>query len=115
MTIINRKIKTIKKYIPLDWKIRMFILGGYDSTLEDDLTRILWCKDNKIKPYYMRHEKCWASEHRNWYISVASWANQPAIFKKMTFPEFMIKRTGNKVRVSEDTEKYLSVESNIIV
>lgn len=109
MQTINKKIKIIKKYIKTDWRCRMFILGGWDSSLEDDLSRILWCRDHKIKPYYMRHEKCWESEHRNFYISLASWCNQPSLFKSLSFQEFMAKRTTNKERSNTDIKTYSEV------
>lgn len=103
---LNTKIKIVKEYIKKDWKIRMFILGGYDSTIDEDLYRIYWCIKRKVKPYFMRHENCWASEDKNLYISMATYYNLPAIFKSMTFSEFMIKRTNNKTRAHSDINRF---------
>lgn len=92
---LDIKLSILRKYIISDWKIRMFVLGGYDSTIADDIYRIEWCRKNKVLPYYMRHDKCWDSLDKNFYTDMASWCNQPGFFKNMSFEEFVIKRNPN--------------------
>jgi len=106
--IMGKKLETVKKHISSDWKCRMFVLGGYDSSIRDDLWRIEWCRKNKVNPYYMRHALCWCSPDQSLYTSLAAWCNQPAYFKKMPFPEFVQKRhpIGN-TRAESDIKKYL--------
>lgn len=93
--IMDKQIQILQEYIPKEWKIKLFVLVGYDSTLAEDLYRIEWCREHRVLPYIMRHEKCWQSENQNFYTDLASYCNQPPLFKRMTFEQFMRKRTGN--------------------
>jgi hypothetical protein len=107
-SILEEKIKILQKYIQKDWKIKLFVLVGFDSTLSEDLERIKWCQNHKILPYIMRHEKCWLSENKNFYTDLASYCNQPAFFKKMNFEQFMLKRTTNIDRQKKSIELWNS-------
>lgn len=94
--IIENKLDIFKKYINQDWKIKMFLYTSSNyNTLKEDIDRINWCKNNKILPYYMRNNLCWENKNRNMYIDLAAYCNQPNIFKKMNFGEFIKKRTNN--------------------
>lgn len=103
---LDKKIAIFKRHVPKDWAVRMFILGAYDSTIDEDLYRINWCRDNKIAPYYMRHAKAWESPDQNLYTSIAGWTNQIALFKKMSFAEYMRKRTPSDTRFNDDVERF---------
>ena len=103
--IIESKLKILKKYISKDWKIKMFIYCHPNMNIKDDLLfRIKWCYNNKVLPYLMRDVSCWDSKHRNFYIDLCAWCNQPSLFKKLSFREFMLKRTKNVERQKESTE-----------
>jgi len=94
--IINNKFKIIKRYITKDWRIKFFLYAHPDMDIVNDiLFRIRWCKINKVLPYLMRDINCWNSKNNNLYIDLAADCNQPSIFKKMTFEQFMQKRTKN--------------------
>jgi hypothetical protein len=97
-SIMDEKIQLLQKYITKEWRIKLFVLVGFNSTIEEDLVRVEWCRQHKVLPYIMRHEKCWQSDNQNFYTDLASWCNQPSLFKKMTFEPFMRKRTTNVER-----------------
>jgi hypothetical protein len=94
--IIERNLKNIWRPLIRDWKTKFFVLIGYDSTLEEDLDRVYFLRKNKCLPYIMRHSKCYNSENRPFYTDLASWCNQPGLFKYMSFREFLKKRHCTK-------------------
>jgi hypothetical protein len=104
--IMDKQIQLLQEYIPKEWKIKLFVLVGYDSTLAEDLARVEWCRQHKVLPYIMRHEKCWQSEYQNFYTDLASYCNQPPLFKRMTFEQFMRKRTTNIARQERSISLY---------
>ncbi len=108
--IIFRNFKILKKYITKDWKVKFFIYCNADMPLNDVVYRVEWCKKNKCLPYLMRDINCWDSKNRNFYIDLCAWCNQPSIFKKMTFPQFIVKRTNNVER-QESSSKLYGVEA----
>ena len=74
------------------WKLRFFVYINPNTPIQDIVKRIIWLKENKCLPYVMRDISCWNSKHNNFYIDIASYANQVHFFKKITFSEFLIKR-----------------------
>jgi hypothetical protein len=86
---VEEKVALFRRYNPKPWKIKLFILVGYNSTLEEDLWRIDWCIKNNIYPYVMRHAQCWESPDSLFYIDLAAWTNQNKCVKSMTFEEFL--------------------------
>ena len=101
--IITEKMNIAKRYIGNDCKLRFFIYCHPDMDIKNDVYyRIMWCRKNKVIPYLMRHISCWDSKNRKLYIDLASWCNQPHIFRKMDFEEFIIRRhTNNPARIDE--------------
>lgn len=104
--IIFRNFEIVKKYITKEWKIKFFIYCNQDMEISDIIYRIEWCKENKCLPYLMRDINCWDSKNKNFYIDLAAWCNQPSCFKKMTFKQFMDKRTNNIDRRKRSVEIY---------
>jgi len=99
--IINHKLKIVKQFIIKNWKLKFFIYTHPDMDLKNDvLYRIKWCKENKVLPYIMRHRSCWGSEHQDFYTDLSAYGNQPSLFKKMCFDEFLEKRHTNKERIA---------------
>ena len=95
--IIEEKLEIVKKYIPQPWKIKFFIYCRPSMDIVTDVyARILWCKENKVLPYFMRDLSCWQSENASTYNDFSAWCNQPGIFKNHTFKEFCIKRHPSK-------------------
>ena len=97
--IILGKLEIINKYITKDWKLKMFLYCNPNMDLVKDVVyRVEFCNNHKILPYLMRDQTCWDSENNEFYIDLCAWCNQPGLFKKMTFEEFMQKRTNNEDR-----------------
>ena len=46
----------------------------------------------------MRHTNCYSSPNRPFYTDLASWCNQPGLFKNMPFKEFIRKRHATTKR-----------------
>jgi len=104
---INTKLKLFKKYVKKDWKAKFYIYCHPDMDIQKDvLYRINWCKENKVLPYLMRDQSCWDSINRDFYIDLCAYCNQPAMFKKITFQEFMPKRMNNTERIKKSIALY---------
>ena len=96
--LIESKLKIIRDCKKSKKKsIKFYVLVGYESTDEIDIEnafkRISLLMKYKCLPYVMRYqnknETPWKeSEYRGMYVTLARWANQPNIFKKMSFREF---------------------------
>lgn len=117
--IIQEKYDLFRKHVPKDWKVKFFIYCNANMPIKDVVYRVNWCKENKALPYLMRDINCWESQNKEFYIDLCAYCNQPSIFKKMTFEEFMEKRTNNLLRRKESINKYRgellkpSIEGNI--
>ena len=75
-----------------DWKMKFFVLVGFDTSISDDIFRIIYLRDIKIFPYIMRHENCYTNYYKDFYTDVASWCNQNFMFKKYSFEEYLYVR-----------------------
>ncbi|MBO7184001.1 MAG: hypothetical protein J6V49_07695 [Bacteroidales bacterium] len=94
--LIHRQLKRIRKYTNSQ-SVKFYVLVGFESTDEKDIEnafkRLELLMRYKCLPYIMRYQNknCmpWKeSEYRSFYVSLARWANQPSIFKKMSFRQF---------------------------
>ena len=98
--LIHSKLKIIRSNKNSEKKsIKFYVLVGYESTDEKDIEnafkRIALLMNYKCLPYVMRYQNKndtpWKrSEYRSMYVTIARWANQPNIFKKMSFREFCL-------------------------
>jgi len=104
--IIEEKVKILKKYIYKDWKIKMFLYCNPKMKLCETIFRIDWCYKNKILPYLMRDKTCWDSEYSDFYVDLCAWVNQPNIFKKMSFEDFIERRHTNNDRIKRSLQLY---------
>jgi len=110
--MIEKKLIIIKKYILKDWKIKFFIYHNHQTMkIEDTINRINWCKENKFLPYFMRDLNCFNNEYSNNYTDLASYCNQPAFFKKLSFEEFLTKRHNNNI---DNVIKHRNIDIKII-
>lgn len=100
LSIIERNLK-IWKLLVKDWQTKFYILVGFDSDLKQDLMRVYFLRENKCLPYIMRHTNCYSSKYRPFYTDLASWCNQPGLFKNMSFKEFIGKRHATKERLMQ--------------
>lgn len=98
--VIERNLKMWRQYV-VDWKTKFFVLVGFDSKLSEDLERIYFLKKHKCLAYVMRHTNCYSSPNRPLYTDLASWCNQPGLFKNMTFKQFLKKRHATKERYEQ--------------
>lgn len=96
--LIHRKLKMIRNHTKQKG-VMFYVLVGFDSTDERDIEnafkRIALLMKYKCIPYIMRFQdesySPWKeSEYRAIYVNLARWANQPRIFKKMSFRQFCI-------------------------
>lgn len=94
--IVESKLKLIRKYAPTK-SIKFYVLVGFESTDAHDIAnafrRIELLMQYKCLPYIMRYQNKnntpWKeSLYKGMYVSLARWANQPSIFKKMSFRQF---------------------------
>lgn len=88
-TIIERKLKTFKE--ETGWgrdKVSVYVLCNFDTTIEQDLHRIMFLKSLNFNPYVMRYDK----EHipRGSTINkIARWVNNKRFFWKYeTFEDY---------------------------
>lgn len=106
LDVMNEKIKIFKKYIPADWKAKFYIYCNPKEEISGIIKRIHWCRENKVLPYIMRDFSCYDDINRDFYIDIASWCNQPALFKNMKFEEFVAKRTKKIDRILKSTSLF---------
>lgn len=95
--LIEEKLAIVKKHIKWQWRIRFFIYCNPKMDITNDVyARILWCKENKVLPYFMRDLSCWQSGEARTYSDFSAWCNQPRMFTSHTYKEFCIKRRPSK-------------------
>jgi hypothetical protein len=92
LDIIIKKLIILKKYIVKDYQLKFFVfVSDLHTTIKDDLFRMNFLKENKCLVYVMRHESCYNSINRDFYIALARYCNQVHIFKSMSFLDFIYK------------------------
>jgi len=88
--LIESKLKIWKQYNSKTTKL--YLLCAYDSQdvtdIENLFERISILMKYGCLPYVMRYDRYKDSDYRDMYIQIARWANQPQMFKKMSFREF---------------------------
>lgn len=98
--LIHGKLELIRKHTDSK-RIRFYVLVGFTGTdildVENMWKRLELLMRYKCLPYIMRYQSKddapWkVSEHRDLYITVAQWCNQPSLFKRMSFREFCCAR-----------------------
>lgn len=82
----------------------------WKQDVENLFERIFILKTFNCKPYIMRFEKVYESEYNSFYATVASWCNQPSIFR--TFPfrlyaQCRAMRSGDYKKYKRDIDRYL--------
>lgn len=125
--IIEDKIKMIYETCP-DFKreLKFYVFCGYDRNgvydekfwkqdIKELFERIRILMKYRAKPYVMRYEKVYESQYKDFYSAVASWCNQPALFKTFTFRLFAICRGMSKKgynKYKRDVVGYLTEYQN---
>lgn len=98
--LIQKKLKMIRSSSSKTKNtIKFYVLLGFESTdykdIENAFKRIELLFKYQCLPYVMRYqnknETPWKdSKYRGMYITIARWANQPSIIKKMSFRQFCL-------------------------
>lgn len=90
--IVEPKLKQFKEATGYNYKkVMVYILVNYDSTFEEDLYRIYFCRDLELDPFVMIYDK----EHCDpIYRKLQRWCNNDFIF--WTVPTFEQFRKGVK-------------------
>ncbi len=120
--IIERKLQMIYLTCP-DFKrgLKFYVFCGFDRNekyseefwqqdIEDLFERIFILVKYGAKPYIMRHENVYKTEHSAFYASVAAWCNQPAMFTSFSFRLFCMCRGMSKkgyAKYKRDINGYL--------
>lgn len=105
--LLNKKLPMMKKYITKDWKMKFYVYHNTEfMTLHDLIYRVEWCRENKVLPYVMRDKNCWGSEFDHFIKDYSAYCNQPSMFKKLTFEQFLDKRHTNQDRIEKSTQIY---------
>lgn len=99
--VIKDKYKIVTKYIQQPWKTKFYIYCSPKMSPFDIKLRVNWCRENKALPYIMRDFSCYFDERSHFFTDIASWCNQPGLFKNMSLSEFMNKRTKNINRINQ--------------
>lgn len=76
----------------MDYAQKRYDEDFWKQDILDTFERIKILRELNCIPYIMRFEKYKESPYYGIYVTLASWVNQPALLKKMTFREFCIKR-----------------------
>jgi hypothetical protein len=120
--IIISKLNLIRKTVP-NWKreLKFYVFCGCDKNkvyddsfwekdIHDLFERITILRAFDVKPYIMRHEDVYKSEYSSFYATVASYCNQPAMFKSFSFRLFSqckgMRKEGYK-KYKRDIDGYL--------
>lgn len=107
LDVVNEKLKILKEHIKYSWDIKFFLYCNPNMKLFEVVKRVNWCKENKVLPYFMRDKTCWKSEHNQFYVDLACWCNDPRLFKKLNFEQFLSKRHTKQERIKKSLKLYL--------
>lgn len=114
--LIKGKLELIKKHRK-GKRITFYVLVGFESVdaadIENAFKRIELLTRYSCMPYIMRYRgKDYApyekSELKGMYITLASWCNQPHIFKNMTFREYCL---ANQERKKDKSKKCTALKA----
>lgn len=86
--IIESKLRRLKEVTGYDkdhGKVTVFILTNYDTTIEQDIERIQFCRELKFSPYPMIYDKQHADAI---YKRLQRWCNNWIFWKTPTFEEY---------------------------
>jgi len=95
---VRKKLALLRKY-KRGSRYFFYVLVGFNSTLQEDLTRLNFLRAEGVQAYVMRYEKDKGNKILN---RLASWANSMASFRKYTFQEY-VKLHDQHNKWSEDS------------
>lgn len=91
---------------------RCYVLTGFyekdEAAILSALRRVKTLSRFDILPYIMRYKECYSSPFSSTFATLAAWTNQPAIFRKTSFMEFLqlrpVKATSEELKRITDRE-----------
>lgn len=107
--LLEKKLALMKKYICKPWKLKFYIYYHPSMELKQLFERVKWCRNHECLPYVMRDIACWDCEHKDFLIDYASYCNQPSMFKKLSFGDYLVKRQERKSINEERRLKSLKI------
>ena len=105
--MIDEKFKLLSWCKP--WRLTFFVYVHPSMQLSDTIQRINWARERDALPFVMRDVSCWYAPYKDFYTDLASWCNQPHIFIRMGFEQFIYKRhpKGDRADISYRLYKQL--------
>jgi len=86
------------------WQIKFFVYIDVNRPVAETVRRINWLKARQLLPYIMRDKNCWTDPQLSkFYVDIAAYCNQVGIFKKLSFPEFLVRRHTNQERIKSSS------------
>ena len=120
--LIEKKLQLLRKYT--DKILKFYTFCGFDRKNRWD--EIFWCQDiwdlwKRIEllmkyqclPYIMRFNRYEESLYKGIYISLANWCNQPRIFKKKSYREFVEYRQSLRQKKCSDMRYLKQIENDM--
>jgi len=104
--LVNKKLSLLGWRKP--WQLKFFVYVHPDMPIKDTISRIEFLKENECLPYIMRDISCYYSKLHKFYVDIAAWCNQPGIFKKIDFTEFLERR-----HLTKNREERINFSKNI--
>ena len=115
INIIKSKLKLLEWR--KDYQFKFFVYTSPEMSIDNIVKRIEYLKSIKQLPYIMRHISCWSPDYHiifgknntgdtGFYTDIATYCNQPGIFKKMSFSEFLEKRHTDNNRIKKSRDLY---------
>lgn len=81
--LIESKLKDFKKKTRLNRsKVSVFVLTNYETTIEEDLYRIMFIRNLNFQPYVMVYNKHKLKRGESIYFKIQRWTNNPRFFWK---------------------------------
>ena len=111
--ILEKKLVLMKKWISKPWKLKFYIYYHPSMDLKQLIERVEWCRKHECLPYVMRDIACWDCENKDFLIDYTAYCNQPSMFKKCSFEEFLIKRRDLKSINEERRIKSLKIYNDV--
>lgn len=104
--LLDKKLQLMKKYISKPWKLKFYIYIHPDMDLGQLVARAEWCRRNECLPYVMRDAACWDCGDKDFLTDYAAYCNQPSMFKKMSFEQFLLIRHKSAERIQRSLLVY---------
>ena len=93
--LIKRNMDLCRKYFN-NWEMKFFVLIGFNSTLQQDIERVAFLKNNQCLTYIMPFEKVHTSPNKIFYLMLKNYCNSVCMYKKINIVEFIDSLSSSK-------------------